>query len=123
MFKNYIPEFHDSIVEELVRTEISIRRWENLIYHDNDSRGIIALLENDRKHYNNLLDKMMVFLKSMEMRKTEDTRSIMDKINQTNEKFLRVVKLFDEALSHMKKKDKEYFMEKLNDILNTPDSS
>lgn len=119
MFKNYIPEFHDSIVEELVRTEISIRRWERLIYHDQESKGIISLLENDRKHYNNLLDKMMVFLKSMEMRKTEDTRSIVDKMNKTNEKFLKIVQLFDEALSKMKKKDREAFMEKLNEILDT----
>lgn len=119
MFKNYIPEFHDSIVEELVRTEISMRRWERMIYHDQESKAIISLLENDRKHYNSIMDKMMIFLKSLELRKSEDTHSLIDKINTINDKFLSLVKLLNEVIDNLDDKHKNDAMEKFNDIVNT----
>lgn len=118
LFKNYIPEFHDDIVGDLIRTQMMIERWEKMIYHDQENRGILTLIENDRKHYNQLLDKMMIFLKSMETKKAEETKSIIDKLNKINEKFLKVIELFNIVLNDVNEKNRDKYTEMLNAIIN-----
>ena len=61
----YVPELHDELVKQMVRHEMAIERYEQDIATDDVGPNTRKSLEDERKQYNKILDKLLVDLKKM----------------------------------------------------------
>ena len=88
LFKeDYNDRLHTPMVEQMVRCEISIERYDQLISNDNEAPQTAELLKSERAQWNKLSDKLMMTInkirgdtKKVEHDFTADFKEYMKKV-------------------------------------------
>lgn len=62
---SYVPELHDNIIAQLVRSNIMIMKYEMLIINHQHNKDTRKILKEERSHNSDILGKLMSHLKAV----------------------------------------------------------
>ena len=101
---DYKDTLHRDMVEQMVRAEINMKRYERLIANDNEAPQTSNLLIAERNHWNKVADKLNMTIRSIR----GDTKNIKHDFGDDFKKYMaQVLGDEDEEKQESKEQDSE----------------
>ena len=102
---DYNSTLHDNMVEQMVRCEMAMKRYERLISNDGETEDIAELLRAERTHWRQLADKLNITIRSIR----GDTKNIKHDFPDDFKAYMKVMldAVSDEADGDDKDEDAE----------------
>lgn len=85
--EDYNDKLHRGMVEQMVRCEIAMLRYERLIANDNEAPQTCELLKSERNHWNKVAEKLNMTLKAIR----GDTKKVELEFGDDFKKYLEQV--------------------------------
>jgi len=114
LYDEYNPKFHDSMIDELARSEMLVEKWERIVANDEEeSPAIFNLLKDERVHLRRLRHDLETSLGRMrDAKRTSGGQNI--NVQVVNQQVYQLVNLLREMADLIPEEKKEAFYKELD---------
>lgn len=116
LYEEYVPLLHDNMIEELVRSEMLVKKYERMIVNDMESSPMIfRLLKDERYNLKRLRDDLEASLGKMREAKRDGGATGVN-VHIVNQQIFQLVSLLRDFAAALPEEKREKFYNELERV-------